>query len=352
MQKRENIRLYLYSRLDAQWSELLNIYLARAENVEIVGDLRDADFTVLHFADVANKTTDFFEKRKFIVLTFGDLPAAMLGLRPEDGQFRIVTKRDGAEFFYLHGEVEPKCADDELKIAASKYKMDRLHTDTHMKVLTLPLGYCSGSKINLFYHDSDKSSYFIDNCKKNPKHYEYDWCWIGADSSQDRGRLFDVLNGVNGKHKYVINPVIVAPREERTRLLNADNKPVPYKEYLDIHRKSKVCISANGIGMWNYKDGEFFANNCFVLRQFHKNLELNPFTPKDGVHWAVFQTDQVAEAIEYYSQQDDERERINDSGHEYFKRSINGGWANAYAGMFLDYLNGDSESFRKVEYRV
>jgi len=236
-------------------------------------------------------------------------------------------------------------------VFASGYSLDRIYTDDHITILTLPLGYCSGSKINLYYPDDDNSAYHISNMLPNDKHYERDWCWIGAQSSIDRKQMFERLDSANGNHTFIVNPVCTVPKGQgRTRALNADNKPVPYTKYLDTHRKSKVCISANGLGMWNYKDAEFFANNCFVLRQFHKNLELNPFTPRDGKHWAVFQTDDVVDAINYYVSEDDERERINDAGYEYFKWAITGGWANEYAGMFLNYLNNKPEPFKKVEY--
>lgn len=355
MQQRENIRLYLHSRLDAQWLELFNIYLGRGHGVTTVDSDRDADFIVIRFAELSKKNVSFFRGRSFIVLSFGDLPQAMLGLRPEDETFRQVTKKAGARFFYLHGEVDPVCPAAELgEQWASAYWFERLYTDEHIRILTLPLGYCSGSKINLYYQDDDDSALFIKSWRSSPKNYEFDWCWIGARSSRDRKKLFSVLDGANGKHKYVVNELCKETKsvEERQMKLHADNKPVPYAEYLDLHRKSKVCISANGIGMWNYKDAEFFANNCFVLRQFHKNLELNPFTPKDGEHWAVFRTKDAAEAIDYYVHADAEREKINDAGHEYFKWAIRGGWADEYAGMFLNYLNGKREPFGKVEYRV
>ena len=134
-------------------------------------------------------------------------------------------------------------------------------------------------------------------------------------------------------------------------MLHADNKTVPYDKYLDFHRRSKVCISANGCGVWNYKDGEFFANNCFVLRQYHKNLGLNPFTPRDGKEWIIFETKDVEQKLNYYVKNDKERERINDQGHRYFLNSINGWWASQYANMFLDHLNGKPDAFRKVQYR-
>jgi hypothetical protein len=87
-----------------------------------------------------------------------------------------------------------------------------------------------------------------------------------------------------------------------------------------------------------------------VLRQHHKNLELNPFSPKDGVEWVVFKNDEVKDKIDYYVNNDAERERINDAGHEYFKWAIDGGWATTYGKMFLDYLNGGEQPFRKVEW--
>jgi hypothetical protein len=353
MQPRESIKCHLHSNLDAQWRELLNIYFARDSRVEWV-DRENADFVVLIFADLVAKPAEFFKNTNFIVLSFGDLPKAMVGLRPEDKVFRDATRVAGAKFFYFQAEPEPQCAKDQVGdafTAASMYALDGLYTDQHITILTLPLGYCSGSKINLFYKDNDTSAYHITNCRANDKKYEFDWCWIGAASSKDRRAMFEQLQAVNGKHQFIVNPLCTIPKkQDRAKFLHADNKPVPYAKYLDMHRKSKVCISANGIGMWNYKDAEFLANDCFVLRQWHKNLGLNPLTPKDGEHWAVFQTDQVAEAIDFYVHDDVERERICDAGHDYFKWAINGGWASEYAGMFMDYLNGKPKPFERVEY--
>ena len=114
MQQRENIKCHLFSKLDAQWQELFNIYLARSKRVEMTKTADAADFVVVKFADLSRKTEDFFKDRRFIVLSFGDLPQAMLGLREEDQRFRDVMSKKNARLFYLHGEVEPKNAAKEL----------------------------------------------------------------------------------------------------------------------------------------------------------------------------------------------------------------------------------------------
>jgi len=353
MRKRETIRLYRFSKLDAQWSELLNIYLARDKRVQFVNNRNEADFVVIDVRDLNGKTQDFYRDSKFIVLSFVDLGRLMLGLRPDDMMFREVTKKKGAEFFYLQGECSPNNPFQETGVTTFYDKdMPDVSGDEHMTVLTLPMGYVSGSKINSCFPDNDSTTYWVRSWKSNPKKYDFDWCWIGARSSRDRFALFSQLESLNGRHKFVISDMVTSgSKEERVKLLHADNKTVPYDEYLDYHRRSKVSISANGLGMWNYKDAEFMANNCFVLRQWHKNLFLNPWTPKDGVHWVVFKNDEVKDKIDYYVKNDKERETINDAGHEYFKWAIRGGWAEKYADMFLDYLNERPEPFRKAEYR-
>lgn len=352
MPKSGIIRLYLQTDLDAQWRELLNIYLTRASSAVWVDDRRDADFVVVKVFDLGGKGEDFFKGKRFIVMSPGDLPMGMLGLRPEDTVFREAIKRFGTELFYLQGEVEPKSAAEEAsEDGFCSYKLDKLHTNENIHILSLPLGYCSGAKINVFYEDNDTSSYFTKTARKNPKQYDFDWCWIGAESSKDRSRLFEYLSCLNGKHKFVVSQLCKSKnRVERQKKLHADNKTVPYYKYLDLHRRSKCCVSANGLGMWNYKDGEFLANNCFTLRQYHKNLSLNPFTPQDGKHWAIFKTEDAHDAVKYYLENEGERERINDAGHEYFKWAITGGWAKEYAGMFSKYLEGDKHAFRKVEW--
>jgi hypothetical protein len=352
MQKRGNIRCYLPYKLDAQWGELMNIYFGRDNRVKWVDCKADADFVVLDIRRLNGQTVEFFRNTKFIVLCFTDLGHIMLGLRPDDVDFRQATKACGAEFFYLMYECSPKNPGYETGVGSFvSTSIGELAGDDHITLLTLPLGYVSGSKINTSYHDWDTSTYFTKTCKINTKQYEYDWCWIGARSSRDRRALFTQLDSMNGTHKYVVSDMCTSGTlDERAKLLHADNKTVPYDEYIEAHRRSKVCISANGLGMWNYKDGEFFANNCFVLRQHHKNLELNPFSPKDGEHWIVFRNGELKDMIDHYTHADGERENINDAGHEYFKESIQGGWAKEYAGMFLSYLNGNTQPFRKVEY--
>jgi hypothetical protein len=69
----------------------------------------------------------------------------------------------------------------------------------------------------------------------------------------------------------------------------------------------------------------------------------------NGKHWVTFNDDNLTELLNYYIRHDDERERINDAGHEYFKEGISGGWAKKYTDMFLDYLNTkDTRAFGKV----
>lgn len=354
MQQRESIRCYRPFEFDAQWGELLNIYFARDKRVEWVDSKADADFVVMDIRKLNGQTTGFFKNTKFIILCFTDLGHGMLGIRPEDVNFRQATKGSGAEFFYLVYECSPKNPAHETGVASFvSTSIGRPVGDDHITLLTLPLGYVSGSKINTAFTDWDTSTYFTKTWESNPKNYKYDWCWIGARSSRDRRTLFAQLDGMNGTHKYIVSSMCTeGSREERAKLLHADNKTVPYDEYIDAHRRSKVCLSANGLGMWNYKDAEFFANNCFVMRQHHKNLEVNPFSPIDGKHWVVFKNSELRGMINHYARADSERERINDAGHEYFKESIRGGWAKEYAGMFLSYLNGGMRPFGKVEYNA
>jgi hypothetical protein len=241
--------------------------------------------------------------------------------------------------------------------------------------LSIPLGYPAGGKMNLNYQDYETDAHHINNLEPNPKEYDYKFCWIAAPSSPWRKEIFAKLynaywgNGVWTNIKNInldITNDIIPPDwfdsilikcqmdynkdiEEHRQNIHADKKTIPYDQFRQYHRKSKVNISCRGISKWNYMDGEYFAWNCFNLRQDHDDLDYNPYSPVDGKHWVTFNDNNLTELLNYYIRHDDERERINDAGHEYFKEGISGGWAKKYTDMFLDYLNTkDTRAFGKV----
>jgi hypothetical protein len=266
LSKRESIKCYRPYEFDAQWGELFNIYLARDKRVEWVDNRRNADFVVMDIRRLNGQPWQFFQNTRFIILSFTDLGHAMLGIRPTDAYFRRVTKENGAEFFYLQNECTPGNPAHETGVSSfHSSSIGNIVDDDHITILTLPLGYTSGSKINTSFPDYDTSTYFTRTWRSNPKKYRYDWCWIGARSSRDRRALFSQLENVNGYHKFIVSDMCTkGSYEERTKLLHADNKTVPYDKYLKFHRQSKVCISANGLGMWNYKDGEWTGSFSLI----------------------------------------------------------------------------------------
>jgi len=372
MPKKGNIRLSLSQKLDAQHKELVNIFLLRDPRVSVVDDPKDADYCVVNVYELGEINPLTFSVKKIIVLDFGDLYSVKVGLRQDDGQYRAIAHAFDLTFLYLEGENHPvKIRDDR-----TGYLKKLADGDDHFLKLSIPLGYPAGGKMNLNYSDEDTTAHHINNLTRNGKNYTYDFCWIAAKSSPWRGPVFRKLyNGYSGnglwtniiseqletrcledvppdsadcilvKSDLDYNDDIVEHRQN----IHADNKTVPYGAFRAFHRESKVNISCRGISKWNYMDGEYFTWNCFNLRQYHEDLSYNPYSPVDGVHWVTFHEDNLMEKLGYYIQHDDERERINDAGYEYFKEGISGGWAKHYTDMFLAYLNsGSPHVFRKV----
>lgn len=380
--------------MDAQHKELLRIFLLRHPAIIEVSQPYYADVIAVHPLELLNGKPKQGSIKHYVVLDFGDLYMRKGGVRHEDGEYRQAVRDAGLTYIYLQSEPNPS-------MPVAKYgdmpifKRIYMEDDPNFIQLSIPLGYCSGAKMNLSYPDMDKSAYFVDNFEKNPKEYTSNFCWIGAESSQDRtimmkkvywvyhrnGLFTNIINqeleidNKNGLNLYTdfielpdgkLNPSIPKPYkeygmliksempksntfQERLKELNADNKTVSYDKYLRWHKQSKVNISCNGFSMWNYMDGEYFSRNCFNLRQYHNGLTRNPYSPKDGTHWVIFKNDELIDKIEYYVEHDEERERINDAGFEYFKESICGGWAKIYGDMLLDYMNtGKRTVFDKV----
>jgi len=359
-------------KLDAQHTELANIFLLRDPRVSVTSDATAADFCVVNVQELGEIHPLTFPVKKIIVLDFGDLYSVKVGLRKEDGQYRAIAHAFGITYIYLEGENMPvKIRDDN-----SGYLKQLADGDNRFIKLSIPIGYPAGGKMNINYHDGDTSFHHIHNLKPNDKHYLYDFCWIAAQSSPWRVPVFTQLYNAyqgNGLWTNIINTDLdtrdvddVPPDDSDCILINskmdhskdidthrnnihADNKTIPYDTFKSYHRESKVNISCRGISKWNYNDAEYFAWNCFNLRQYHPDLSYNPYSPVDGKHWVTFTDDDLADKLNYYIDHDDERERINNAGHEYFKAGISGGWAKTYTDMFINYLNtGKREVFGKV----
>lgn len=372
MPKRGNIRLSLSPKLDAQHKELANIFLLRDERVSPVEKPQDADFCVVNVQELGEIHPLTFPVKKIIVLDFGDLYSVKVGLRQEDGQYRAIADAFDLTYIYLEGENNPvKIRDDR-----SGYLKKLADGNNRFIKLSIPLGYPAGGKMNLNYQDEDTQAHHINNLGRNVPSYTYDFCWIAAKSSPWRGPIFKILFNEyhgNGLWTNIISPdlntrviedtppddadcILVKSEldyneniDEHKKGIHADNKTVPYRRFKAFHQESKVNISCRGISKWNYNDAEYFAWNCFNLRQYHEDLHYNPYSPVDGLHWVTFNEDDLIDKLKYYVQHNDERERINNAAHEYFKEGISGGWAKVYTDMFLSYLNtGKYEVFGRV----
>jgi hypothetical protein len=123
-----------------------------------------------------------------------------------------------------------------------------------------------------------------------------------------------------------------------TRHEQSEKATVPLHQSLAIHRKSRINISSNGAGMWCLKDGELFNNGCFILREHHQNLSINPLTPKFGVHWDAFRLDTLQDKVDYWLAHEREMEDIRFAGYSYFRQGIYGAWAETYTNRLVDFL--------------
>lgn len=347
MPKSTNIRLSVHPDLDVQRREHAEILLLRDPRVEEVSE-GDIDYYVIDAVQLA-QYPKIKNNIRWIALSLGDLYQGKIGLRRKDFKYRNYLRENGVKIIYLECETEPidsAVVDNQL----ISRKMRTYPDPDSMAVLTLPMGYISGSKINIHYPDNDVSALFINHLESNPKEYEYDYCWIGTDTAEDRIEAIDLLEKKNGNGFIARSQIsLETDKDKRAEIVHADNKKIPYDDFLTISRRSKINISCNGMGMWCYKDAEMLSRNCFVLRQWHRNLDKNPLSPKDGEHWAVFRTEEIGDKIDYYLSHEKEREEINDAGHEYFKRGIMGGWAKHYVDALIAYKESNSfEAFGKL----
>jgi hypothetical protein len=335
--RKETIRFFLAPQLDVQRREHANILFLRDPRAICVQKPEQADYIIMDMLHLYSSVVEHERYprvtygTKYIIMNLGDLYHWMVGLRYFDGKYRDHIAKMNAKFFVFTCETEPYFIDD-----ARKHQI--FPGNEHINILPLPMGYIAGSKVNVHYCDKDDSVHFWKNLGRKGKQWEYDWCWIGTETSTGRKKLVAELESIRNDHSVLIkNPLCEFDKhDEREKFVHADNKAVPYAKFKEYHLKSKVGISCNGMGMWCYKDAELMAWNVFCLRQWHKNLNLCPLSPKDGKHWVVFNGD-LKEKLGYYVKHDDEREEINDAGHKYFRDGIMGGWAKIYVDALIAY---------------
>ena len=172
----------------------------------------------------------------------------------------------------------------------------------------------------------------------NPE-YVRDWMFIGSMTSEDRREAVNILKNFNKRYKGFLT--VSDPDFPSAKVAT-----VPIDEYLNMIKRTKVNISLNGNGIWTLKDGECFCRGCFVLRQYHKFIDINRLSPVDGKHWIVFKNNELTEKLIYYIENDKERETIRENGYLYLKNMINRGFAREYIRGITDFFehnNGDSE---------
>ena len=398
----EIIRFFFSAKVDLQRREHFRILFGCDPRARIVKDAKDADVIVRDLRHMRRTVGNFKFPRKllpnktFLILSLNDLGSGddtFPGLMPDEVDFRKRMANQNSRLVYLQCENEPI----KSKSDSAGQPNELYGGDNNVVRLTMPMGYISGSKLNISYKDNDDSALFSKHMKKNPKKYRFGWSWIGTESTKKRTEMVqglyewadkDIL-WTNVSHEYrrvwpaapyyeLPGPVdsdkniLIAAKtlslleHEATqqeggltkdvwvKLIHADRRVVPYDKYLEYCRKSKVNIALNGVGMWCYKDSELFAYNCFCLRENHKNLEVNKLSPRDGVHHVVFSgLGDLALKIDYYLHEDEERERINDAGHQYFKSGISGGWAKHYVTGLHKYIKtGDPNSFRGLLWKT
>ena len=220
---------------------------------------------------------------------------------------------------------------------ASRYAgLNRFPQNVHVLSWPLLLG---GSRFHITVQE-DFGGENLFSRTLNPNHspaFEYDFSCIGAITSPDRGVAFDLLEKSPREKKFL---TVSKPGHA-----DAAAATVPLGEYLRISRASRICLSLNGRGPWCLKDGELLANECFILRQWHPSIGLNPLTPRDGVHWRIFRTENPLETIEQCLREPEECRKIAAAGHAMFREAmVKSLWAKEYAGRLAEFLRSGKKS--------
>ncbi|MGA3066919.1 MAG: glycosyltransferase [Tepidisphaeraceae bacterium] len=220
---------------------------------------------------------------------------------------------------------------------ASKYaELNRARENVHVLSWPLLLG---GSRFHItVQEDFAGENLFSRTLLPNvPANYEFDFSCIGAITSPDRQAAFDLLAASSRENKFL---TISKPGHA-----DAAGATVPLEEYLRISRASRICVSLNGRGPWCLKDGELLANGCFILRQWHPSIDLNPLTPRDGVHWRIFRTENLLQTIEQCLAEPRECERIAAAGHAMFREAVRHSlWSKRYAEGLGEFLQSGKKS--------
>lgn len=325
------MKVYLSKQhLDTKQMEILNSLLLRDLRVKVVENELESDFTIID----AREINCDLRRDRYIACAFGDILKYTRGVDTQDALIRQYVRKNKKTIIFLGAQW------DEVGRFRHCGKID------DFIVLTVPL-LLGGSAKNIYYPDNDGDYLFSKCLSRNNSTYKYDWSWIGYPSSYGRKMVFKYLDewDYGGAYFYKVTTHIKAKKSD-TRV-NAD---IPINQCMEIFKQSKVNISCNGRDPFCLKDGELLCRNCFVLRQHHPHLDLNPLTPKDGKHWIIFK-DTPVPYIKYFLKNELDREDIADTGYEYFRDGIMGEWARYYVDRFEDFLRTkNKESFGKLLY--
>jgi hypothetical protein len=93
------------------------------------------------------------------------------------------------------------------------------------------------------------------------------------------------------------------------------------------------------------KDGEMLANNCFILRQDHSALHLNPLSPQNNKHWVTFcGVDDCIAQLKNWVNAESEREKIRQAGFDLMGKILfENYFANHYAAAFETFVQSQSK---------
>jgi hypothetical protein len=167
--------------------------------------------------------------------------------------------------------------------------------------------------------------------------YEFDWSWVGAPTSRDRRSILSRIHLFDRERAFV--------QISKKGHQDAAQATVPYEKYIEISRRSRVCLSLNGFGPWCLKDGEMLANNCFILRQDHSALHLNPLSPQNNKHWVTFcGVDDCIAQLKNWVNAESEREKIRQAGFDLMGKILfENYFANHYAAAFETFVQSQSK---------
>jgi hypothetical protein len=161
--------------------------------------------------------------------------------------------------------------------------------------------------------------------------YRYDWCWFGHHGQDRSNAALEALCGNSTWSHYI--------REQIPGREDHEDPSTWYPDYLNMLRPSRVNLSLTGQGPWHFQDAELLATDNFVLRQAHPGLLLNPLSPKNGVHWALAPSGELSQMMEYYLENETERDRIRAEGHAFLKGVLKeGAWSRVYLARLEEFI--------------